>query len=135
MPLSRLDYEALPNKTQMGEVTQFYYNPQGGAVNTGSLFLWPAPQDTTTNSIKFTYYRPIQDFTAPGNTPDFPQEWIDCLCYNLALNMAPEYDVPPPRYQMLKEMSIVFMDEVSGWDRESTSAYMGVDFTQLSYGQ
>lgn len=133
MPLSRLDYEALPDKLQTGEVTQFYYNPQGGAVNVGALFLWPAPQDTTTNSIKFTYYRPIQDFDTAGNTPDLPVEWIDTIVFNLALSLALEYDCPPQRYTMIKEQALVYMDEVSGWDKEDTSAYFGVDFSQSSY--
>lgn len=135
IPLARLDYDALPNKNALGTVTQFYYNPRGGATNAGLLFLWPTPNNTTSNAIKFTWYRPIQDFNAPGDTPDLPQEWINTLIWNLAMEMSPEYGVPMEYYGIIKDRAESTLELVQGWDREPEPTYFGVNFNQMSYGR
>lgn len=121
--MSRRDYRDLPNKQNSGIPTQFFYDPQLGL---GQFFVWPNPPDPT-NAIKFTWYRPIQDFNNPGDTPDLPQEWIDALIFNLAALMAPEYDVPPQRFQMIATFAASCLDDVMGWDREPESTYFGVN--------
>lgn len=126
--MSRLDYRNQPNKYATGPTNQYFYDPQ---LNTGQFFVWPVPTSTQ-DAIKFTWYRPIQDFNTSGNTPDLPQEWIDTLIFNLAVVMAPEYDCPPQRYQMLQGQAAMYLDDVTGWDREPESTYFGVNFDQRS---
>lgn len=128
--MSRKDYRDLPNKTNTGTITQFFYDPQLG---TGYFYVWPAPVDTT-SAVHFTWYRTIQDFDTAGNTPDLPQEWISTLVFNLAKEMALEYDCPPERYAIIKSEAAEKLDMLSGWDREPESTYFGVDFTQMGYG-
>ena len=128
--LSRLDYRALPNKMNTGTVTQFFYDPKGGASNQGVFYVWPAPVDATTTAVKFTWWRPIQDFVSASNTPDLPQEWLDCMIWNLAYKMAPEYDVPPARYAMLKEQAASSLDLLMAWDREPESYLFGFNADQ-----
>lgn len=120
--MSRLDYRDLPNKTATGIPTQYFYDPQ---LNQGIFFVWPAPVDAT-NLVKFTWYRQIQDFAAQSNTPDLPQEWINAVTWNLAEQMAPEYDVPPPRFQIIQTMAAKSLDRAMGFDHESESVYFGV---------
>lgn len=129
MTLSRKDYRDMPNKTSTGTMTNFFYDPRGGANTTGQLFIWPAPPDVT-SIMKFTYYRPIQDFNVAGDTPDLPQEWIDTLIFNLARLMAPEYGVPAEQYALIKELAAETLDQVTGWDREPESISFGVNFDQ-----
>jgi hypothetical protein len=126
--MSRLDYRNQPNKLANGPTNQYFYDPQ---LNTGQFFVWPVPTSTQ-DAIKFTWYRPIQDFNTAGNTPDLPQEWIDTLIFNLAVVMAPEYDCPPQRYQMLVTQAAQYLDDVVGFDREPESTYFGVNFDQRS---
>ena len=126
--LARLDYRALPNKLATGIPTQIFYDPQLG---TGVVNVWPAPQNSL-YGVNFTFYRTIQDFDTAANTPDLPQEWIRTLYWNLAMEMAPEYDCPPERYQMISEMAMKMLEEVSGWDREPESLYCGVSIDQRS---
>src|SRR3990167_3080067 len=111
--LSRLDYRSLPNKTSSGVPTQFYYDPQLG---NGKLHVWPVASDSE-SAVNFTFYRPIEDFDAQGDTPDLPQEWISTLIYLLAVELCPEYDVAPPRYTMLKSEAAEKFDRVTGWDQ------------------
>jgi hypothetical protein len=130
-PMSRNDYNTLPNKYSTGTPTQFFYDPQGGANTNGNLYIWPTAADTITGNLKFTFDRPLQDFDTAANTPDFPQEWINCLSWNLALMMAPEFGVPTGVYTMVKEQAMLALDECKGWDREPESYFFGVDFMRM----
>jgi hypothetical protein len=127
--MSRIDYRNQPNKSSPGTITQFYYDPRGGANTQGQMWVWPAPSDVT-SAFKFTWWRPVQDFTTSANIPDLPQEWLDALVWNLALKMAPEYDCSTTRYEMIKDQSASSLDNVSGWDREIESYLFGADLTQ-----
>jgi hypothetical protein len=127
--MSRIDYRNQPNKSSPGTITQFYYDPRGGANTQGQMWVWPAPSDVT-SAFKFTWWRPVQDFTTSANIPDLPQEWLDALVWNLALKMAPEYDCSTTRYEMIKDQAASSLDNVSGWDREIESYLFGADLTQ-----
>lgn len=127
--MSRIDYRNLPNKTSPGTVTQLFYDPRGGANNQGQIFVWPAPPDAT-SAVKFTWWRMIQDFTSPANNPDLPNEWLNALIYNLAYQMAPEYDVPELRFNRLEKLAAGSLDLVMGWDREPESYLFGFNTDQ-----
>lgn len=129
MPYSRIDYRNQPNKTSTGTITQWFYDPRGGANSTGLVFVWPAPPDAT-NALKFTWMRPIQDFLTSANNPDLPQEWLDPLVWNLAYRMAPEYPVPSKLYEMVKEQAVLTLQNVMGFDREPESYLFGVNADQ-----
>jgi hypothetical protein len=124
--LSRLDYRNLPNKTATGVPTQSFYDPRGGANSQGILNIWPAPADVT-NAVKMTWWRPIQDFTTPGNNPDLPDEWIDALVWNLAYKLWPEFPISQALMEAIKEQAMISLENVSGWDREIESYYFGFD--------
>ncbi len=119
--LSRADYRDLPNKTNSGIPTTYFYDAQ---LNTGLMYIWPAPSDPT-NAMKFTWYRQIQDFNSAQDTPDLPQEWISTLIWGLACEMAPEYGISPQKYQMLKSQLTEKLERLQGWDREEESVYFG----------
>lgn len=127
--LARLDYMRLPNKTNQGTVTQFYYSPQLG---NGQIYLWPAPPSPILDAIKFTFYRQIQDFASVANTMDFPQEWNTTLIWNLAKELGPEYDIPPARWNMILQMAEQKLELVKGWDKESEAVQFGVAFEPFS---
>ena len=124
--LSRLDYQSLPNKTATGIPTQLFYDPQ---LVTAYVYVWPAPVDSL-SAINFTYYRSIQDFDTAANTPDLPQEWIRTIVWNLAAEIALEYDCPPRRFATIQEMAAQTLDDVKGWDHEPESVLIGVAFDQ-----
>ncbi len=57
---------------------------------TPRMFIYPQPNDTT-YSLPYLAIRKLEDWDAAGNTPDFPERWIEFLIYELAVNLAPEY--------------------------------------------
>jgi hypothetical protein len=128
-PMSRLDYRALPNKTNPGTPTRFFYDPRGGANNQGIVYVWPAPADSA-NAMNFTWWRPIQDFNVPGNIPDLPTEWLDALVWNLAKKMTPEYPVNAQLYQIIAGEAAESLDLVTGYDREPESYLFGFNADQ-----
>lgn len=130
-PLSRHDYYDLPNKANTGTITQYFFDPK---LTTGMINLWPAPSDAQ-STFSFTWYKPIQNFDSGNDDADLPQEWIDCLVFNLARVMAPEYGVPMEAYNVIKELAMETLDEMKGWDREPEPTYFGVDFQFMGYGR
>lgn len=115
-PISRLDYQARPYKTTRGVITEVFYDPQ---LSTGYLTLWQAPASPLADLVKFTWHKPIEDFDSASDNPDLPQEWIDTLIFNLAVTMAPEYDVPTQKFAQVAALAEQFLDEVKGADREN----------------
>ena len=85
--ISRQEYMGLSTKTLGGTVTQCYYDP---ILTNGKMYVWPAPNDVK-EYMKFTCRIPIQDFDSASNDPDFPQEWLMTLAWNLAVFVAPKF--------------------------------------------
>jgi hypothetical protein len=124
--LSRKEYMDLPNPLNPGISTQFYYSPQ---LVSGEYYAWPNPQNANFGA-RFTWYRPLQDLTTPANTADLPQEWINALTWNIAKEMGPEYDLPPPRWTMINQMAAEKLDLAQSYDRESEPIYFGMSFDE-----
>jgi hypothetical protein len=122
-PVPRMEYNALPNKTQTGTINQVFYDP---GRDTGYLYLWN-PVAAVTDLVRFTWHRPIMDFDAAGDSPDFPQEWVDPLAWNLADALCEEYDVPTEKAMRISAKAAVYLDDVTGDDREQESLFMQAD--------
>lgn len=77
-------YQGIPTKSDSGTPYQWTYarlSPHG------ILYVWQPPEDAS-YILKVTYAKPIEDFDAASDTPDFPQEWYDVLVYGLAVRVA-----------------------------------------------
>lgn len=122
--LSRQEMMDLPDPEGIGTPNNIFYSPQR---DTGELIIWQ-PTNTANWALRFTWYRPIQDFASVADTADFPQEWINPLIWMLAKELAPEYDMPPARWQMISEMADTAKDTVESWDRESEPIVFGMEW-------
>lgn len=116
--MSRQEYFDLPLKTSAGRPCGFYYDPQ---MSLGKIYLWPTVATGTTATLKFTYQRTIEDFDAAGDEPDFPQEWFECLAYNLAGRLAPKFGTTLSPEALA--IALGSLDDLMGWDREPASVY------------
>jgi hypothetical protein len=121
--MSRMDYLALPNKTATGAINQVFYDPQ---LTTGYLYFWLA-QTRVGDLLKFTWWRPIEDFNAAGDNADLPQEWLQALIFNLSVVMAPEFGVPTERIAATKALADEYLADMEGFDRDGDSIMFGVD--------
>lgn len=85
--LSRKDYRSLPNKTNQGYPTQYYY--QRGRAG-GTLYVCPAP-DASAGTLKINARRLIMDMDASVDDVDLPQEWYEAVVYGLGERLAEDY--------------------------------------------
>lgn len=115
--LSREEYFDLPNKEVRGTPTQYYYDPQ---ITTGKLYVWPTPDDPFIR-LQLTYQAQLEDFDAAGNNPDFPQEWLECLVYNLAMRIAPAFGKDEKLLATLAPMAQASLQSLISYDQETTS--------------
>lgn len=89
-PLTRDEYFTLPTKTSTGIPTTFYFDPQPSA---GTLYIWPLLSSATTESIRYTYQRRIEDIDSLNNNLDIPQEWLGVCGYALAARLLDDYGI------------------------------------------
>lgn len=83
--MSLMDYEeGLLKKNDSGTPTRYLY--ERGTTD-GTLFLDYLVSDTTEVYL-LTYLRPIADFDASTDTPDYPMEWYKPLVGQLAMDIA-----------------------------------------------
>lgn len=85
--LSRDEYLDLPNRTNQGYPTQFYYDRQR---DFGTIYVWPAP-DAALGTLEFDYRRIVMDADAGPNDMDLPQEWTEAIMFGLAKAMIGQY--------------------------------------------
>lgn len=113
-------YMAQPNKSAASTPTMAHYHPEIAA---GKLYVWPI-SSTTQNVLRFTYQRTIEDVDAVTNTLDMPEEAIDALIYELAVKLAPEYQLPLDKRQMLAAEAMELMEDLEAFDEDDTSVYL-----------
>ncbi len=119
--MSRKEFFDLPQPTNPGLVSQTYYDP---GRDQGTMWVW----NVATNAnfgLRFTYYRPLQDWTTVATTADFPQEWSNALTWNLAEELKLDYSVPEGRSAIIERKAREKLELVQGWDREPESSYFG----------
>tara|TARA_A100000171_G_C2129973_1_gene146048 strand:+ start:66 stop:731 length:666 start_codon:yes stop_codon:yes gene_type:complete len=95
--MSRGDYLNLPNKSQSGRPSQYYFDRK----ITPSLILWPTP-DSSSDSLVYYYVRRIQDADTLQNTSDIPFRFLPCLVAGLAYYISMKR--APDRIQILKSV-------------------------------
>lgn len=114
--LSNSDYYNLPVKGSLGTPLEFYYDCQ---VSNGDLLVWPTPNSVTT-IMGFTYDKRINDLNFSTDTPDFPNEWLMSLVYNLAVYLAPIYG----KYielNYVQPLAKALLEEVKSFDQEEAN--------------
>lgn len=116
--VGRTEFMQIATKSSTGKANIAYYSP---GVSTAKLYVWPTP-DSSSDTIKLSYIRRIQDFDAGTDTPDLPQEWLLTLTLNLAVIIAPAYgkslSKTNPDLLMLAQTSLL---EMQLWDAEEAS--------------
>jgi len=91
--VSRQEYQELPQKTQQGPPVVAYYDPK---TTNGSLSIWYTG-DTSNTTLICTFADPVDLFDDSSDSPDFPDEWIEAITYNLSVRMAPMFGRSAPQ--------------------------------------
>ena len=115
---SRDEYMRLSNKTSTGPPSQVYYNPLR---TNGKMMVWPACGNVQ-EYIKFTARILIEDFDVATDDPDFPQEWLMALTWNLAVMVAPKFGKPLDEIFLMN--AAILKQNAKDFDHENTSIYL-----------
>jgi hypothetical protein len=75
----RGQYVSIPNKTASGVPTAYVLTK---GINSITMTVWPVP--TVSTDVIYTASRVIEDITSLDDNLDLPQEWTECVFYNLA---------------------------------------------------
>jgi hypothetical protein len=102
MPVSRTEYASYPNKEAQGFTTTFWFDRLISPNPT--VTLWPVPDGTSVQSLKYYRVRQIQDGVLQNGTQvEVPYLWMDAFAYGLASRLAVIW--APDKVQMLKPLA------------------------------
>jgi hypothetical protein len=120
-PISRAEYDALPNKAQEGERPFQYYFER---TITPRLYIWQVPQAA---GVTLFYHRmKIQedagDFT---DSMDAPNRWMEAIASGLAAKLAVKF--APDRLSFLQGLADSSYDRAAAEDREKVPLRITID--------
>jgi hypothetical protein len=137
MIVSKQEYNILGSKFSTGTANTIFYDPR--KLN-GVLYVYLTPDiNAQTNlELHIIAQMPLDDISASSDIPDFPNEWMNCLVWNLADQLALEYGVPMNARQEIAQRAGTYKTLLSDWDVEASSTFFQPDFrstTNNSYGR
>lgn len=120
-PISRAEYDAIPNKAQLGQRPFQYYFQR---TITPRLYIWQAPQDA---GITLFYHRmKIQeDAGAFTNSMDAPNRWMEAIAAGLAAKLSVKF--APDRLEFLQGLADGAYTRAAAEDREKVPLRITID--------
>ena len=120
-PISRAEYDAIPNKAQLGQRPFQYYFQR---TITPRLYIWQAPQ---TAGVTLFYHRmKIQeDAGAFTDSMDAPNRWMEAIASGLAAKLAVKFQ--PDRLEFLQGMADTAYNRAAAEDRERVPLRITID--------
>lgn len=137
MVVSKQEYNLLGSKFSTGTANTIFYDVK--AIN-GILYVYLTPDANASSNIELhiVVQLPLNDITLGTDIPDFPNEWMNCLVWNLADQLAMEYGVPMNSRQEITARAGSYKTALSDWDVEASSTFFAPDFrssNNSSYGR
>jgi hypothetical protein len=118
--ISKEQYMRLGSKASIGAPTQLCFEPQRDTMN---VFIYPEFSDAEQLLFLELQYS-LEDAGASTDNPDFPVEWLAALKFNLALHLAPEYEVSQTKFKQILDLAGATLAGVTGWDQETASVFI-----------
>lgn len=120
--LARNDYNILGSPGSQGIPNSLYYRMK---TTYGNLHVYLTPDAYTAANLQIhlVCQMPLQDINYATDIADFPVEWMNCLVWNLADQMAIEYGVPAPTRAEIAVRANTYRAQLTDWDTDSTSTF------------
>jgi hypothetical protein len=124
-PISRNDYAAIPNKSQQGTVTTFWYNRQ---TPVSQLVLWQLPTNSGPQTLQVYVTNRLQDVSLQtGATVDMPYRFTEAFTAGIAARFAQKF--APALFPVMKAEAMAQWKEAEDFDSERVPLYLGIDAT------
>lgn len=117
---TRDEYFDLPVKTSAGTPTQYYFDPQRGAP---TLYVWPVKATITTETLRVTYQKRIDDIDDLNNDIDIPQEHFDVVMYSLGERLIDDYGIEGEVAQRIMLRAQALQQSALDWEREDDTYF------------
>ena len=130
MLVSKQEYNVLGSKFSTGSTNTVFYDPK---VNNGILYVYLTPDSSTSTNMQLhlVVQLPLNDVLTSSDIPDFPNEWMNCLVWNLTDQLALEYGVPMNARQEIAQRAIMYRTMLDDWDVEASSTFFAPDFRSV----
>jgi hypothetical protein len=137
MLISKQEYNILGSKKSTGVANTLFYDPR--KLN-GILYVYLTPDvySQTNLQLHLIAQMPLDDLNSALEVPDFPNEWMNCLVWNLADQMSMEYGVPMNARQEIALRAAAYKTQLVDWDVETSSTFFMPDYrssSSNSYGR
>ena len=124
--LSKQVYNLLGSKSSTGVANSIFYDYK---TTYGNLYVYLTPDAYTQSnlSLHLVMQMPIQDINTAQSIPDFPNEWMNCLVWNLADQLVEDYSVPEAKANRIALRAKMYKDQLTDWDVEAYSTFFQPD--------
>lgn len=119
-PVSREQYQAIPDKTSEGLPNEFYHNRADNL-----YYLWNVPENST-DVLHYFRVRRNQDVLTAAETPDIPYTWNEALAAGLAAKLSVKF--APDKLDKLQTLAAIAFQRANIGDREHTDTTFTVGF-------
>jgi hypothetical protein len=128
--VSKQEYNILGSKFSTGTANTIFYDVR---LLNGILYVYLTPDANASANIELhlVAQMPLNDLNSSTDIPDFPNEWMNCLIWNLADQLALEYGVPMNSRQEIAVRAGTYKTMLSDWDVESSSTLFSPDFRSV----
>jgi len=129
--ISKQEYNVLGSKASTGSSNTIFYDVK--SLN-GILYVYLTPDANTssTTQLHLVAQLPLNDISSASEIPDFPNEWMNTLVWNLADQLALEYGVPMNARQEITQRAGAYKTMLSDWDVEAASTSFSPDFRSVT---
>ena len=129
--ISKQEYNVLGSKFSTGTTNTIFYDVRN--LN-GILYVYLTPDlnSSTYFELHLVCQMPLNDVTLSTDIPDFPNEWMNCLVWNLADQLSLEYGVPMNSRQEIAQRATTYKALLTDWDVEASSTFFQPDFRSYS---
>lgn len=131
MVISKQEYNTLGSKASTGVANTIFYDVK--SLN-GILYVYLTPDTYSSTNLEMhlVAQMPLNDISLSTDIPDFPNEWMNCLVWNLADQLALEYGVPMNTRQEITQRAMGYKAQLTDWDVEAASTFFAPDFRSSS---
>lgn len=117
--ISREEFDRLP-KSANGEPTQIYYDRK---LENGIFNVWNTPNEDCLY-MEIDYIESIDPLDTSREIPDFTDQFVEAVIYNLAYKLAIEYGVPVDDLTALKNEADNLLEMADLHDNEDCSIFL-----------
>ena len=131
MIVSKQEYNVLGSKFSTGTANTIFYDSKK---TNGILYVYLTPDTNSQTNLQLhiVAQMPLNDMTLATDIPDFPNEWMNCLVWNLADQLALEYGVPMNARQEIATRAAAYRVQLDDWNVEASSTFFQPDFRSTS---